>query len=61
MATRYVFAVSLAAVAALAAWAAIYRRADRPFDTDEDTAADIIRRFAPALHDAWALQTRASA
>jgi hypothetical protein len=61
MAPRYVFAVGLAAMAALAAWAAIHRRAERPFDIDDDTAADIIRRFAPALHDAWASQTRVSA
>ena len=49
MVSRYVVAVGIAGMAALAVWVTINRRRVNPFAVDDDTQAEIIRRFAPAL------------
>ena len=52
MATRFVLAAGV--VAAVAAWVATQRRVSRQQNMDDDRAAELIRRYAPALHEVWA-------
>lgn len=52
MMTRYIYAVGIAGMAALATWFAVHRRSQNGLEIDDDRAADIIRKFAPALHAA---------
>lgn len=58
MMTRYIYAVGIAGMAALATWWATHRRNQSVLEAEDDRAADIIRRFAPALHAAWAASHR---
>jgi hypothetical protein len=60
MVKRYALAIGIAGIAGLGTWIATHRYASRRRDLDDDRAAEIIRRFAPALHEVWASQIKAA-
>ena len=58
MAARYLLVAGIAGAAALAACIATQRRSARLQTLDDDREAEVIRRFAPALHEVWGVQPR---